>query len=65
MKRYVINDLWLAKLRCIMYHDVGAFPHRSLGYGDEYIIDKKEEKPQNFREINYMSKMVSKSLIPF
>lgn len=63
MKRYVINDLWPAKLRCVMCHDVGCFPHRSLNYGDECIIDEKEEKTQNIRERNYMSNMVCVSLI--
>lgn len=41
-----------------MYHDVGGFPQRSLDYGDKYIIDEKDLKPQNFRKRNYMSKMV-------
>jgi len=41
-----------------MCHDVGCFPPRSLDYGDEYIIDEKEEKNQNISERSYMSKMV-------
>lgn len=53
----MINDLWPAKLRCIMSHDVGFFPPRSLDYGDKCIIEK-EGKKQNIRERNYMSKMV-------
>lgn len=58
MKRYVISDLWPAKLRYVMCHDVGCVPSRSLDFGDECIIDEKEEKTQNIREGNYMSKMV-------
>lgn len=28
---------------CVMCHNVGYFPPRSLNYGDEYIVDEKEE----------------------
>lgn len=45
-----------------MCHDVGSLPPRNLDYGDECISNEKEEKTQNSRERNYMSKMVSDSI---